>query len=136
MPAVASPLPQELLVTVESEFNRKRDQRDREIEKFKGADGTTLELHEKTIHNRSESKPLEGVTARVEDGAALESRLTVTRMVAFGIFSLAMKKKSGGEKFVTVEGPDFVWIAEADRKQAGEAVKFAAQVNNQAKQQA
>lgn len=79
---------------------------------------------------------LEGVTARVEDGAALEKRVTATRLLAFGVFAFAAKKKKGGESFLTIEGPDFFWAIEVDRKKKGDAMKFAAKVNHQVKQAA
>lgn len=74
---------------------------------------------------------MNGVTASVEDGSALESRVTVTRLLLAGPFALAFKKKKGGEKFVTIEGPGFAWIAEANRKHIKEAVTFANSVRNQ-----
>ncbi len=79
------------------------------------------------------TKSLDGVSARVESGADLQSRFTVTRLALLGPFALALKKKKGGEKYLTIEGPDFVWALEVDRKKANEAMKFASRVNGAAK---
>ena len=77
-----------------------------------------------------ETHPLTDVSARGEDGAALETRVTATRLVAFGVFAFAAKKKKGGESFLTIEGPDFMWAVEVDRKRKNEAMRFAATVSN------
>ncbi len=70
--------------------------------------------------------------ARVEAGSDLESRVTMTRLVALGIFAFGAKKKRGGESFLTVEGPDFFWAVEVGPKQKAEAFRFAAAVNDAA----
>lgn len=93
-------------------------------------------LREKTIiHTQSGDgeKPLGGVVARVESGRDLESRITLTRIALIGAFALAAPKRKGGEKFVSIEGPDFIWCMEVPRKRAGDAVRFAARVNEQEK---
>lgn len=93
-------------------------------------------LREKTIiHTQSGEgeKPLDGVVARIEEGRELESRLTLTRMALLGAFALAAPKRKGGERFVTIEGPDFIWCMEVKRKNAGDAVRFVAKVNQQVK---
>lgn len=86
------------------------------------------------IHTQSGDgpKPLGGVVARIEEGRELESRLTLTRLALLWVFALAPKRK-GGERFVTIEGPDFIWCMEVKRKKAGDAVRFVAKVNQQAK---
>jgi hypothetical protein len=75
--------------------------------------------------------PLDGVAARVEAGADMESRVTATRLVALGVFAFAAKKKSGGEAYLTIEGPEFFWTETVDRKKRAAAQRFAALVNNQ-----
>ena len=93
-------------------------------------------LREKTIiHTQSgdDEKPLGGVVARIESGRELESRITLTRIALLGVFALAAPKKKGGEKFVSIEGPDFIWCMEVKRKNAGNAVRFVAKVNQQVK---
>ena len=85
---------------------------------------------------KKEEHPLDGVMARVESGAELDSRITATRLVSLGIFALAFKKKSGGEGYLTIEGPDFLWFVEVDRKKKGDAIKFAMKLNNHVKESA
>lgn len=80
-----------------------------------------------------ESQGLDGVTAVVESGEALESRVTLTRLVALGVFAFAAKKKSGGTSFLLIEGPDFAWTQEVKRGDFEKAQKFAAAVRTAAK---
>lgn len=89
-----------------------------------------LVLRRDRISRGKDEHPLDGVTARVENGSDLEKRVTVTRLVAFGVFAFAAKKRSGGECYLTVEGPDFFWTVEVDRKGQPKARAFAAQVND------
>ena len=72
---------------------------------------------------------------RVESGSELQSRVTATRLLAFGVFAFAAKKKKGGEKYLTIEGPDFVWTAEVkrDKKDINKAMNFVSQINSNAK---
>ena len=93
-------------------------------------------LREKTIiHTQSgdDEKSLGGVVARIESGRELESRITLTRIALLGVFALAAPKKKGGEKFVSIEGPDFIWCMEVNRKRVGDAVRFVEKVNQQVK---
>lgn len=93
-----------------------------------------VNLYRGQVEHKRESHSLEGVTARVEDGSELESRVTMTRMAALGLFAFAVKKKRGGEKYLTVEDPDFFWTLEVEREKQGDARKFAAKINNAARQ--
>jgi len=77
--------------------------------------------------------PLTGVTAVVESGEALSQRVTLTRFAAFGLISLAMKKKSGGESYLLIEGPEFAWTFEVKRGDQAKAQAFAAKVRSAAK---
>lgn len=72
--------------------------------------------------------PLSGVTATVESGEALSKRVTLTRFAAMGLLSLAAKKKSGGESYLLIEGPDFAWTFEVKNGNQAKAQKFAASV--------
>lgn len=93
-------------------------------------------LRKKTIiHTQSGDgeKPLGGVVARIESGRELKSRITLTRIALLGAFALAAPKRKGGEKFVSIEGPGFIWWMEVDRKRAGDAARFVAKVNQQVK---
>lgn len=97
------------------------------------ADKQKFTLYEHAIDKDGEEQPLTDVTARLEAGEELQSRVTATRLVLLGVFALAAKKKSGGTKFLTIEGPEFMWGAEVDRKSIKDAQKFTLAVNNQVK---
>ena len=60
----------------------------------------------------------------LEDGEELEQRVTLTRVALLGIFALAAKKKSGGTKYITVEGDGFFWAMEVNRKHVKDAQKL------------
>jgi hypothetical protein len=90
-------------------------------------------LYKDSVKRGAERFPLEGVSSRVEAGSDLETRVTATRLIALGIFAFAAKKKRGGEVFLTVEGPEFFWTIEVDRKDQSKAREFAAKVTNQAR---
>lgn len=81
-----------------------------------------------------EIKMLCNVTAALEEGEALEKRITATRMLAVGLYALAIPKKTGGTKFIVVEGPDFFWNMEVARDRIQEAMEVIAAINNQSKQ--
>ena len=66
------------------------------------------------------------VSIAVEDGEALRERVTVTRMLAVGVFAWALKKKSGGTKFLLVETVDDAHLYELKAKHYKEARSFAA----------
>ena len=93
-----------------------------------------VNLYRDRVEHEGESHSLEGVTARVEDGSELEPGVTMTRMAALGLFAFAVKKKRGGEQYLTVEGPDFFWTVEVEREEQGDARKAAAKINNAARQ--
>ena len=60
----------------------------------------------------------------IEDAEELQQRVTVTRLLLFSVFAFALKKKSGGTKYVTVEGEDFLWPMEVGRKRVKDAQKL------------
>lgn len=82
----------------------------------------------------NETRSVTSCTARVESGEELQSRVTATRLFLVGVFAFAIKKKSGGERYLTVEGPDFLWAVEFPYDRANEAVAFAAKINAAAKE--
>lgn len=86
------------------------------------------------IYTREGEKPLNGISAWVEYGRDIESRVTLTRIALLGAAALAVPKKKGGERFLTIEGEDFFWCMEVSSKNAVRAAKFAAKVNQQAKE--
>lgn len=78
------------------------------------------------------------VRASVETSGSLAvtQRLTVTRMLVFGIFSLAAPKKTRTDTrklYVVVEGDDFQSVIKLAASRETAARKFAAQVTTQAK---
>ena len=99
---------------------------------FKGDDGTTITIQDTTISSKGERHSLKGVHAYLEDGSALESRITATRLLLFGPFALAMKKRKGGEKYLIVEGPDFAYMTMVKRQNISKAVRFKTEIVNAA----
>lgn len=60
----------------------------------------------------------------LEDGEELQSRVTATRLLMLGVFAFAAKKKTGGNKFIVVEGENFLWGLEVGRKKVNDAQKL------------
>ncbi|GAA1333045.1 hypothetical protein GCM10009592_26380 [Brachybacterium rhamnosum] len=105
--------------------------------RFKGTDGE-LQLYPDAVDHvhgmTKESAPLGTITSvTVEDGADLEARITATRLVLVGVFALAWRKRTGGEKFLVVESTDTTLLVTVDRKDVAKAQKFAAAVRSSAK---
>lgn len=102
---------------------------------FAGSDGSFTLRKDRIEHKagfKTETVPLSEVTGvHLESGSELESRITATRLVALGVFALAVKKKKGGEKFLTIEGPETYWVVEVPRKKISEAMKFVGKVEGQ-----
>lgn len=96
----------------------------------------TLDVRESTLRYKGETQPIAGAVARLEDGEALESRVTATRLVMLGVFAFAAKKKSGGTKFLTVESPDFFWTIEVERKRVSEAMSVVTAINDRSRKAA
>lgn len=94
-----------------------------------------FKLTDTSIKKSRETKSLKDVVARVESGSELQSRVTATRLLALSVFAFAVKKTKGGEKYLTIEGPDFVWTAEVkrDKKDISKAMNFVSQINSNAK---
>lgn len=101
----------------------------RKIMTVEGEGKSSMTLYERGIEFRSLDSDLRPGKATfdaissvtIEDGEALESRITVTRLLLTGPFALALKKKKGGTKFVTVEGDGFLWPMEVNRKRVKDA---------------
>lgn len=68
-------------------------------------------------------KPIDGAKISIEEGAAMESRVTAARVLTFGAYALAAKKQTGS-KFLVVEGDDFLWSMEVPAKRVGDAARF------------
>jgi len=71
---------------------------------------------------------LAGAEIAYETGEDLKKRVTFTRFMAVGLFSLAIKKKSGGEKWLLIHGDGFDHIEEVPAKQQAKALDFYHQV--------
>ena len=70
--------------------------------------------------------PADVVDIVVEDGEAASKRVTVGRVLAFGVLALAAKKKVSATKFLIVETVDDAHVVELEFKRYGEARSFAA----------
>jgi hypothetical protein len=83
------------------------------------------------IQSHDGSGPLPGATARVENAGEITSRLSATRLVAFGALGLLARKKVDlRELYLTVEGDGFSIVRKLDAKKDGEkARRFAAELN-------
>lgn len=92
--------------------------------KFRGDDGTTLILMDTTISSKGETHSLKSVHAHIEDGSAVGSRVTATRVLLLGVFALAAKKQTGGEKYLIVEGDDFAYAVMVKQEHIGRAIRF------------
>lgn len=101
---------------------------------FNGGD-RPLALYTHSIRSGGETIPLTEVELHLESGEELQSRVTVTRLLALHIFAFALKKKRGGEKYLTIESPDQFITIEIPRKKVGDAVKFMGAVHAQAKRE-
>ena len=77
-----------------------------------GSNGSYRIEKDKIIYHDDESddtqvRPIVSASAKIESGEDLKQRVTATRLFFFGVFAFALKKSSGGEKFLTLEGEDF-----------------------------
>lgn len=89
-------------------------------------------LTENSITYQDQGGPLTGATARVENAADIQRRVTATRLLAIGIFAFA-KKKQSGHVYLTVEHPDYEFLVEVPVKKETNARAFAVKINNAAK---
>jgi hypothetical protein len=111
--------------------------------------GVKLDRQAGTISRRdglkSDTRPLDGVTAAVELSGQDRHRYTATRLVTGGfLFGRAKKNVGGRQLWVRIVGPDFDWVVDgkmsggvgadaANRQLEKKARKFAAEVNTAAK---
>jgi len=87
-----------------------------------------------SITYKREGGPTAGVVATVDTGTDVRRRATATRVLAVGIFALAMKKQVG-HVYLTVEGDGYAFMVEVPVKLEADARKFAAKVNTAGKRQ-
>lgn len=64
------------------------------------------------------------ISCTIESGEELERRVTATRVLLIGIFAWAVKKRKGGTRYLVLEGPEFFWSTEVDRKKVAKAQRF------------
>ena len=89
----------------------------------------------KTITFAGQGGSVVGVTATVETAGEITRRVTATRILATGVFALALKKKKDDrELYLIVEGETFSFAAECDPKQGSTARQFAAAINTVSKE--
>lgn len=108
------------------------------VTSFDGLNLTATELID-GIGSTAARYPLAGLTARVEDSGTLNRRITATRLVAFGVFALAAKKKQDDrEVYLTIEGDNVAIVRTVQFKKVpaagAQARTFAAQLNMLSKQ--
>ena len=79
--------------------------------------------------------PLHAINSiEVEDGEAASSRVTATRLVTLGVFALTAKKKSGGDKWLSIEGDDCLIMMHFTRKDVPDLMRFVAKARVAAKE--
>lgn len=105
----------------------------RRLASFKGDDGTKITLYEHALECKGEIRPFAGVSIDLVSGSELQSRVTATRLLLLGVFAFAFKKSKGGEKYLTVEGPDFAWMTEVGNANTRKAMDFINKVRNQSR---
>lgn len=66
------------------------------------------------------------VSIEVEDGEAMQARVTATRLVTLGILAFAAKKKSGGDKWLMIETRRALLTLHFDRKAVDGLMRFVA----------
>ena len=99
--------------------------------------GGGVVVYERWIQTPQGGGPIIGVSAKADDSTLERQRLTATRMLAFGIFSLAAPKKiSSGHAYVSIAGPEVNGVAVfPPGENAGpNAFDFAARINAAARQ--
>lgn len=66
------------------------------------------------------------VSVEVEDGDAMQARVTATRLVALGILAFAAKKRSGGDKWLMIETRQALLTLHFERKAVDGLMRFVA----------
>lgn len=66
------------------------------------------------------------VNIAVEDGEAMQARVTATRLVTLGILAFAAKKKSGGDKWLMIETRSALLTLHFERKAVDGLMRFVA----------
>lgn len=66
------------------------------------------------------------VSVEVEDGEAMQARVTATRLATLGILAFAAKKRSGGDKWLMIETPQALLTLHFERKAVDGLMRFVA----------
>lgn len=66
------------------------------------------------------------VSIEVEDGEAMQARVTATRLVTLGILAFAAKKRSGGDKWLMIETKRALLTLHFERKAVDGLMRFVA----------
>lgn len=66
------------------------------------------------------------VSVEVEDGEAMQARVTATRLVTLGILAFAAKKRSGGDKWLMIETRSALLTLHFERKTVDGLMRFVA----------
>lgn len=66
------------------------------------------------------------VSVEVEDGEAMQARVTATRLVTLGILAFAAKKRSGGDKWLMIETRSALLTLHFKRKTVDGLMRFVA----------
>lgn len=66
------------------------------------------------------------VSVEVEDGEAMQARVTATRLITLGILAFAAKKKSGGDKWLMIETRNALLTLHFERKTVDGLMRFVA----------
>lgn len=89
-----------------------------------------VKIYEMWIETPHGSGPIAGATASVE--SQFSQRLTATRMLALGVFSLAAPKRTG-EVYLTIETPTLASMVRCTKDENQRARSFAVEVVNAGK---
>lgn len=85
------------------------------------------------ITTKNGSGPVAGAHASIETTGDIERRITATRLLATGVFALALRKKKDHRTlWLTIEGPTFQAVVEVDPAREQIARRWIAQFNTRA----
>ena len=96
-----------------------------------------ITIYERWIDTPEISGSIVGVKAGAHDNTSTSRRITATRMLALGIFSLAVpKSRASGQAYCEFDGPEVAGVIVVSASKSYEAgpraAKLAAQINTQA----
>lgn len=114
------------IAAVNKEIAALRDPKGRRLGRFHG-----VTLYERWIDTPHGGGPVDGCQASVD--SQLSSRFTATRLLAFGVFALAIKKKTG-KLYLSIDGPAVASVVECNKNEAVASRQFAVKILNAGKQ--